>query len=381
MSRVRELVQDVRMILQSATNPSSKFIAYFQLLDAFKKPGCPVCALLEEGALKALDGLMYEQVNDPYTRDRLIESHGFCNWHAWMLPSVHNSALGVALIYRHLLEETLGHLQAASREVAPRGRWQRLWERLSGSRTEPLPILAWRRKKKSCYLCAFARRSEESELQTILEFLGEQEFAEAFARSAGLCQPHLYMAMTLGRDHPNLRTLLAMQTQRWQDLVWELREFARKFDYRYADEAKGRESSSWHRALDAFVGRACVFGPERDAPDTGQAAQSVSPEPPRNNGGPTRAADAEPGTEMESVRFENEKLRRRIEELLNQREADRRLRQAMEFQNLKLGSDLKAMVMDLAAARREPAAPGATPAADESNGQASREGGGRSVTD
>jgi hypothetical protein len=86
MGRLGTLVQDVRMILQSVANPSSKFITYFQLLDAFKKEGCPVCILLEEGAVKALDGLMYEQVNDPFTRDRLLESHGFCNWHAWMLP-------------------------------------------------------------------------------------------------------------------------------------------------------------------------------------------------------------------------------------------------------------------------------------------------------
>lgn len=109
------------MILRSA-GPSSKFITYFQLLDAFKEPGCPVCTRLEEGALRTLDGLMYEQVNDPGTRDRLVESHGFCNWHAWMLPSVHNSASGVAIIYRHLLQETLELLRSARREARPRGR-------------------------------------------------------------------------------------------------------------------------------------------------------------------------------------------------------------------------------------------------------------------
>ena len=263
MSRVRELVQDVRMILQSVANPSSKFITYFQLLDAFKEPGCPVCTRLEQGALKALDGLMYEQVNDPFTRDRLVESHGFCNWHAWMLPSIHNSALGVALIYRHLLHNTLGRLQAARRAMRPRSRWHRLWERVTASREEPLSILAWRSKKTRCYLCTFARRSEHDDLKTILDFLGEAEFAEAFARSAGLCLPHLYAAMAVGRDHPNLCALLAMHEKRWQDLLWELEEFARKFDYRYADEAKGRESSSWHRALEVFVGREGVFGPER----------------------------------------------------------------------------------------------------------------------
>lgn len=43
----------------------------------------------------------------------------------------------------------------------------------------------------------------------------------------------------------------------------DLEEFARKFDYRYANEAMGDEKKSWRRALETFVGRAGVFGPER----------------------------------------------------------------------------------------------------------------------
>jgi hypothetical protein len=172
--------------------------------------------------------------------------------------------LGTALIYRHLLQETLEHLKAASREVQPQGRWQRLWKRLTGSRKERLPMLAWRSKKTRCYLCTFARRSEQDDLKTILEFIGEPEFAEAFTGSAGLCLPHLYAAMAVGRDHPNLGRLLVIHEKCWRDLLWELEEFARKFDYRYADEARGRESSSPYRTLEVFVGRAGVFGPERE---------------------------------------------------------------------------------------------------------------------
>lgn len=373
MSRLRELVQDVRMILRPA-NSSSKFITYFQLLDAFQKPGCPVCTRLEQAALKALDGLMYEQVNDPFTRDRLLESHGFCNWHAWMLPSIRNSALGVALIYRHLLGETLEHLQAASRAARPRGRWQRLRERLTGPRQEPLSILGWRSKKSRCYMCSFARRSEKDDLRTILEFIGEAEFGEAFARSAGLCLPHLYAAMAIGRDHPHLPTLLAIHERRWRDLQWELEEFARKFDYRYADEAKGRESSSWHRVLDVFVGRAGVFGPEREDGPVTQAAQSTPPGPAETSR--PREVDADRESEIESLRFENEKLHRRIETLLAQQAEDRQTRLALEFQVLKLTADLKAMALALAAADRgEPSPADATPGATGSDRQPSAQGG------
>lgn len=377
MSRLRELVQDVRMILRSA-QPSSKFIPYFQLLDACKEPGCPVCTQVERGALKALDGLMYEQVNDPFTRDRLLESHGFCNWHAWMLPGIGNSALGVALIYRHLLQETLEHLQAAGREARPRGRWHRLRERLTGSRQDRLPILAWRSKKSRCYMCSFARRSERDYLKTILDFIAESEFSEAFARSATLCLPHLYAAMDIGRDHPNLPILLAIHERRWQDLLWELEEFARKFDYRYAEEIKGRESSSWHRVLDVFVGRAGLFGPERDDGPGTFAAEPVPPASPDTSG--PREVDADRGSEIESLRFENEKLHRRIETLLAQQTEDRRTRLALEFQVLKLTADLKAMAVDLAAMRGEPSPADSTAGTIVSDGQPSPEGGERPRT-
>ena len=358
MSRLRELVQDVRTILQRM-GPSAKHIAYFQLLDAFKQPGCPVCTRLEQGAIRSLDALMYEQVNDPITRERLVESHGFCNWHAWILPGIHNSALGVALIYRHLLQETLDRLQAARRDAHPRTRRRRVWERLTGSRRDPIQMLAWRGRKTRCPMCGFARHAERDDLTTILEYIGEPGFAEAFSRSSGLCLPHVYLAMTIGRDHPHLRTLLAVQEARWKDLVWELEEFARKFDYRYADEAKGRETSSWHRALEVFVGRAGLFGPERgDWP--AEPPPGTQRKAPPSEGLPEAAGQERP-SEIETLRFENEKLQRRIQELLSQREEDRQTRLALEFQFLKLTANLKAMATDVATATHDERATAAGP--------------------
>lgn len=117
-----EVVRDVRAIRWSPRGPSSKFIAYFNLLDAFRVAGCPVCTLLEQEVRRALGALLYEQVNDPFTWDRLVGSHGFCNWHAWMLPGVNNSASGVALIYHHLLNETLERVSETLREIHSRSR-------------------------------------------------------------------------------------------------------------------------------------------------------------------------------------------------------------------------------------------------------------------
>jgi Family of unknown function (DUF6062) len=340
-------------MVRRAPRSSTKFITYFQLLDAFKEAGCPVCSIVERGALKGLDGLMYEQVNDPVTRERLAESHGFCNWHAWMLPRVPNSALGAAVIYRHLLENTLDRLRAALRVVGSGTPNSAVRDRLFGARSDPPTFLDWRYKKAPCPLCKMALHTERNVLTTVLDFIGEPEFSEAFGRSAGLCLPHLTLALEMGRDRPALVPLLNSHRERWETLVWELDEFARKFDYRYADEAKGREGTSWIRALESFVGRVGLFGPER-----GRATASTLPAAPP----PARPQETEQGCEgsresIEDLRFENDKLKRRVDDLLAEREEDRQARLSLEFQVLKLASDLKAVRMGLDGAAPAEAAP------------------------
>ncbi len=326
--------------------PPERFLTYFQLLDAFKEAGCPVCSIVERGALKALDGLMYEQVNDPATRERLVESHGFCNWHAWLLPRVPNSALGAAMIFRHLLQNTLDQLQV-SETVEPEKASSARRNRVFGGRPAPPPFLRWRRKKAPCFLCTLARRSERDALTAVLDFVGESEFAEAFARSAGLCLPHLSLSLDLGVDHPNRTLVLSAHRARWENLRWEMDEFVRKFDYRYADEVKGREETSWSRALETFVGRAGVFGPDRGHSTAAPSAPaSIAP------AAGSRAADG--GCEddppaHDRLRFENEKLRRRLDELLARREDDRQARLALEFQVCALRSELQASLLGLRA--------------------------------
>ena len=337
----------------------SKFLTYFQLLDAFREPGCPVCRIVEAGALKALDSLMYEQVNDPGTRDRLVAAHGFCNWHAWMLPRVPNSALGVAVIYRHLLQNTLDRLQGARQAPAAGMPSSGLYERLLGVRRDPPPLLAWRRKKAPCHLCTMSRQSERDLLIAVLDFFGEPEFSDAFTRSPGLCLPHLALALEMGGDRPDLVPLLNAHRTRWENLRWELDEFVRKFDYRYADEIKGREGSSWNRALELFVGGAGLFGPDR-----GRAASEDLAEPAGLPSDPGRSPDERPERHAEPIDqlcFENDRLKRDVEDLQAQGEEDRRARLALEFQVLTLTAELKAVRMGLEVPAPIQAAPATAP--------------------
>ena len=77
-TRDSDTTTDVR-----SASAQSAFVTRHGLLEIFKEPGCPVCARPEQGSLEAIVDLLCEQVTNPVTRARLIESRGFCGWHAW----------------------------------------------------------------------------------------------------------------------------------------------------------------------------------------------------------------------------------------------------------------------------------------------------------
>src|SRR5579863_1343245 len=65
-----------------------KHTVYYDLLDACKKGGCPICALALEAVARYLDATIYERVNDPRTRDAVVRARGYCNDHAWQLTEM-----------------------------------------------------------------------------------------------------------------------------------------------------------------------------------------------------------------------------------------------------------------------------------------------------
>jgi len=244
------------------TRSRSRFVAYYEMVEVLQKPGCPVCTRQDIASRRALGALLYEQVTDPLTRRHLLGSRGLCNWHAWMLPEIRDSALGTALVYKHLLQDALKTFPGLSARPSP-SRWRRLVDQVSRRRRIPAAPEGHRGQKIDCPLCRLCRRAERNDVRTILAFWAEPEFAAAFGRSTGLCLPHLLACGQICRGHANLPSVLADHGRRFGELAGELEEFIRKRDYRFQREPYGPERDSWQRVLEVFVGQAGVFGPER----------------------------------------------------------------------------------------------------------------------
>lgn len=278
-----------------------RFMRYFDLRDAFGKPGCPVCRLLEEGSRRYLDQLLYEQVNDPGTRDVLRATRGFCNWHAWMLREILNSASGVSILYSDFLGETIRSLKRLPERPPAVSPLRRFWARLRGlGSPAPRPV---REPRPPCPAC-HGWPSETYDLQTLVAFLDDSEFSAAYQRSGGLCLPHLEQALSLASAAAAGR-LLEITLPRLEHLRWELEEFGRKRDYRYAEEERGEEGTAWLRAVEFFVGKPQVFGNARAGVPSPEAGVSL----------PAPAVRPVPADELERLQFELARARQRVHEI------------------------------------------------------------------
>lgn len=235
------------------TGASESDLVRGQVLAACRKGECPVCFRVAEAARKRLEALLAEHATDPETRQRLRHARGFCEHHTWLLATVTHANLGVALIYHDLLRDVLVQLgQGAPR--TPHG---------ASRRRVRVPQRSHNPAEATCLVCREGETLITSDLGVIVAQFTEPGFLTGFARSAGLCLPHLLRLADCAAGHPNLGVVLDWHATRWTELDADLVEFTRKFDYRYAREPMGRERDSWLRVLQVFAGKPerCLHGP------------------------------------------------------------------------------------------------------------------------
>lgn len=239
---------------------NGKFIGFFRLVEACERPGCPVCRCLEVDARRYLDALLHEQVTDPDLRVRLYGSWGFCNWHAWMLRETSAPAFGSSIISDDLLNLAGRRLERPSLRpiLGPRGPVGWLLRRFG--RRRPPALVELYRGRSICPACGETAESEARYLQAALEFVDDAQFDEAYARSQGLCVPHVVRALEIGSGREQAATLIARTLPKWAELRRDLAGFIGKHEYRNTQRFTEAEGTAYLRAFEALVGAPGVFG-------------------------------------------------------------------------------------------------------------------------
>lgn len=242
---------------------SEQFVGYFQLVEACAQPGCPVCRLLVAESRAHLRGLLYEQVTDVETRRGLRRSWGFCNWHTWMLPEVEAaSALGAAILCEDLVTRAVRRTEHLPRGPRP-GAFRRWLGALRRRRSAPVGL---HEPRVSCPACVDAARAEAHYLQALARFLDDEILGAAYARSDGLCVPHVILAVEQGSA--NVDTLVARTRDAWARVGRDLAAFVAKHDHRNQEPYTDAEVTSRTRALEMLAGAPGVFGRESRADRT-----------------------------------------------------------------------------------------------------------------
>ena len=208
----------------------------YELRLACHKPACPVCTLVQRAGARYIEGIFNESMLDPGIRQKLVNSHGFCHEHTWQSINLKLSdALGHAILYQDLVKDAIHKIEEIEHNTG-----SQLAHNLE-------PVTA-------CPACLIEEAALERILDTLAPALSNQDFVTEFMESNGLCLPHLQRLLPR-LEGKQRASVLSLQLSRLESLKSELAEFIRKNDYRFRDEAIGKESDSYKRAADMIRGK------------------------------------------------------------------------------------------------------------------------------
>jgi hypothetical protein len=226
-------------------------MTYHRLLEALAEPDCPVCALRSAAVHRYLEGILYESVNDVGLRHTLVRSRGFCREHAWELAAFGDS-LATAILYKDQVVEAIEDLrQARGRSGTPRGAGRTRRPDAAG----PAVLVRRRRTPDApCPACRIADEATGRYLSALIQHIDSPELRQAIDRSAFLCLPDVLRTLELAAGSDPARVILDIAEAKLAALHQDLAELIRKRDYRFAQEPKGAEQTSWLRAIGQLVG-------------------------------------------------------------------------------------------------------------------------------
>ena len=198
-------------------------------------------------------------------RYELIDSRGFCPLHTWQLAQRSN-AFRLGLIYNEILtdveqklEKDYQRIVADNDSVTKREpvlkRWQRKWFHRGDEAPKKVNT-----RFDHCPFCRSRSNVEQRVVSTLVQQLRSEEMRQLLSQSTGLCLVHLEQARHQAEiAEPTVsRHILACQLICTRRVLEELRELVRKHDYRFSDEPRGNEMTSWRRGAELCAGNSGI---------------------------------------------------------------------------------------------------------------------------
>lgn len=154
-----------------------------ELALALRGAECPVCTLARETEQAVVSWLATTNIREEATIAKLLDARGLCATH-----------------WAGVLERRGGDLGASGARLLARIATAAAEDVEDGRVKAPSP----------CPVCASVTRRERSVLALLFATLAEPQGAAIFQLSAGLCRPHLDLAIDVTPEPGTLRTLTSM---------------------------------------------------------------------------------------------------------------------------------------------------------------------------
>jgi hypothetical protein len=210
---------------------------------------CFLCALEDEIESKYTDTYLSELVMDASSREKIIESRGFCNHHFYKMLIAANKpgssdGHGIALVNESVVDKLI----------------QDLHKQKSPHIDDLLKLLAAENKCPACvHLAEFSRMYEKR----IIELLSSdsEEFLKLLKESKGFCIPHFVALVQVAKETMHsqsqemVKTLMGIEESSLLRLNSELAEYVRRQSYEFSEKDRLAVGGIVLRSVEKIAGR------------------------------------------------------------------------------------------------------------------------------
>ena len=209
---------------------------------------CFLCALEDEIENKFIDTYLSELVMDASSREKIIESRGFCNHHFYKTLIAANKPKssdghGMALIMQSVTEQLIQDLH-----------------RQRNHHKDAFHVMIANEK---CPACVHLAEFMEIYVKMVVELLSShhKEFLKLFMDSKGLCIPHfvtlIHVTEEIVRDQSKsiIETLTEVEEKNLGKLNSELAEYVRRQSYEFSDKDREAVEYTVLRGVEKIAGR------------------------------------------------------------------------------------------------------------------------------
>jgi hypothetical protein len=199
---------------------------------------CPVC----DATLRAVFDYFVEWQSAlahlPEARRQLAAAHGFCDAHIWQFSQM-GAPQDISLGLAPLLEASAAGLRRIL-DQAP------LKAAQAAAALLPDSI--------QCGACQVQRQAEERQLLALVEHLPHSENRALYARTRGLCLPHLVLVLGRAPTPEVARFLLEEEVKRLEMAAEDMRKYALWRASLRRGRSNIEEERAWLRGLANFAG-------------------------------------------------------------------------------------------------------------------------------